>query len=323
MASQTRAASSSLAGRLWQAPTLLLCLAALFWSGNFVLGRALNGTASPFFLAFWRWVVALAVLLPFAWPHLRRDGPVLRAHPGRLLLLALLGVASFSVLVYQGLRSTTAINGLLLQSVIPVAILLCAFLLFGERPGARQMLGVAFSIAGVAAIACHGSLEDLLRLSLHPGDLWVLGAVLSYAVYSTCLRLRPRLHPLSFLTASIALSLPPLALGYALEGSHPMPAPGALLALGYLAVFPSLLAYLFFNRGVELIGAARAGQFIHLMPLFGSGLAVLFLGERLQLFHAAGLALIGGGIALSMSRSRGAAPGGGRSRDLPARKNPG
>lgn len=295
--------------RAWQAPVLLLVLAALFWSGNFIIGRAVNTIASPFFLAFWRWALALALLLPFAWPHLRRDWPLLRRHPWRLLMLSWLGLASFSVLTYQGLRSTGAINGLLLQSVIPLAILLCGFLLFGERTRPRQLAGIACSVAGVVAIAGHGSIEDLRQLRLHPGDLWVLGAVLSYAVYSSCLRLRPRLHPLSFLAASIALSLLVLLPGYAVESwaaGHPAPGAAGVGAIAYLALFPSLLSYLFFNRGVELIGAARAGQFIHLMPLFGSVLAVLFLGERLQLFHLAGLALIGGGLLLAMAGGRAA-----------------
>ncbi|MDJ0388351.1 DMT family transporter [Roseomonas sp. E05] len=293
-----------LAGRLWQAPTLLLAAAALFWAGNFVVGRAVHGGASPFFLAFWRWLGAFLLVLPLAWPHLRRDWPELRRHSWRMLQLAFLGIASFSVLVYAGLRSTAAINGLLLQSVIPLAILLASFLLFGERPRRLQMLGVALSVGGVLAIASRGSLADLLRLRLHPGDLWILAAVLAYAMYSACLRLRPRVHPLSFLASSALLSVLLLLPGYLWEvrAATAPPVSGAtLLAIGYLALFPSLLSYLCFNRGVELIGANRAGQFIHLMPLFGSILAVVFLGESLQGFHLAGLALIGGGIALAMA----------------------
>ncbi|WP_159998524.1 DMT family transporter [Roseomonas sp. 18066] len=300
----TAAAPQGLAARFWAAPYLLLPLAALFWSGNFIVGRAVGGIASPFFLAFWRWLLALALLLPFAWPHLRRDWPVLRRHPLAMLAYAVAGIAAFSVMVYQGLRSTQAVNGLLLQSVIPVAILACSFALFGERPRPRQIAGVVLSIGGVAAIAGHGSVDDLLRLQLHPGDLWVLGAVLCYAVYSACLKLRPRIHPLSFMAAGIFLTLLALLPGFAWEiaqGGAVAPGGVALAAIAYLAVFPSLLSYMFFTRGVELIGANRAGQFIHLMPLFGSVLAVAFLGESLQPFHAAGLALIGGGILFTMS----------------------
>lgn len=299
--------ATRLALRLWAAPFLLLPLAALFWSGNFIVGRAVSGLAAPFFLAFWRWLLAFALLLPFAWPHLRRDWPVLKRHPLALLGYAITGIAAFSVMVYQGLRSTQAVNGLLLQSVIPVAILACSFALFGERPRPRQVIGVALSIAGVAAIAGHGSIADLLRLRLHPGDLWVLGAVLCYAVYSACLKRRPRLHPLSFMAAGIFLTLLTLLPGFLYEvarGGPVAPRGTALAAIAYLAVFPSLLSYLFFTRGVELIGANRAGQFIHLMPLFGSILAVAFLGERLQPFHAAGLALIGGGILFTLSERR-------------------
>lgn len=299
------AARPGLLARLWHMPYLLLPAASLFWAGNFVVGRAVHGGVPPFFLAFWRWALALAVLLPFAWPHLRRDGPLLRRHAPLLLLLALLGIAVFSAFVYLGLATTTAVNAALLQSVIPVAILLCSFLLFGERARPAQMAGLLLSVLGVAVIASHGSLEDLLGLRLHPGDLWVLGAVLGYALYSACLRLRPRVHPLSFLAASILLSLVGLLPAYLWEATRvPAPAagPGTLLAVGYLALFPSLLSYLFFNRGVELIGANRAGQFIHLLPIFGSLLAVAFLGEALRGFHLLGLALIGGGILLAARR---------------------
>lgn len=292
--------------RLWNAPVLLLALASLFWAGNLVIGRAVHTAASPFFLSFWRWSLALALLLPFAWPHLRRDWPELRRSLPVLMLLALLGVMSFSTLVYLGLRSTPAVNALLLQSVIPLAILLCSFLLFGERARPRQWLGVLVSIGGVIAIASHGALDDLLHLRLHPGDLWVLAAVLSYAVYSACLRLRPRLHPLSFLAASIALSLPALGPAYAIERASfaPHAAFDATLlpVILYLAIFPSLLSYLFFNRGVELIGANRAGLFIHLIPAFGTVMAVALLGERLHGFHLAGLALIGLGLSLALRR---------------------
>ncbi|MCI0752496.1 DMT family transporter [Teichococcus vastitatis] len=289
--------------RLWGMPVLLLVAASLFWAGNFVIGRAVHGIVPPFFLAFWRWMLALLLLLPFAWPHLRRDAPALFRQWPLMLLLGLLGIAVFSTFVYLGLRSTTAVNGALLQSVIPLAILACSFLVFGEAPRPRQLLGLALSLAGVVCIASHGSLEDLLGLRLRAGDLWIMGAVLAYAIYSACLRLRPRVHPLSFLFCAVAASLLALLPAWLWEAAaRPLPPLGAatLLSVGYLAVFPSLLSYLFFNRGVELIGANRAGQFIHLLPVFGSLMAVVFLGEALELFHLAGLALIGGGILLAM-----------------------
>ncbi|MFC3126768.1 DMT family transporter [Pseudoroseomonas globiformis] len=290
-------------GRLWRMPVLLLIGACLFWAGNFIIGRGIGQSVPPFFLSFWRWLLALGMLLPFAWPHLRRDAQAILRHVPLLFGLSLLGIGSFSTLVYIGLRSTPAINGLLLQSVIPLAIILCSFLLFREAPRRGQVLGLALSAGGVVAIASHGSVEDLLALRLHPGDLWVLAAVLSYAVYSACLRLRPAIHPLSFLAASIALALVAIGAGAIWEAGHSAAPPVTatlLLAIFYLALFPSLLAYLFFNRGVELIGANRAGQFIHLLPLFGSLMAVGLLGEALHGFHLAGLALIGAGILLAM-----------------------
>jgi drug/metabolite transporter (DMT)-like permease len=289
--------------RLWRMPVLLLVAASLFWACNFVIGRAVHGVVPPFFLAFWRWLLALLLVLPLAWPHLRRDWPALRRQWRLMLLLGLLGIAVFSTFVYLGLQTTLAVNAALLQSVIPLAILACSFFLFGEVPGPLQLAGLALSLGGVVVIASHGSLEDLLGLRLRSGDLWVMGAVLAYALYSACLRLRPGVHPLSFLACSIAaglLALLPAWLWEAATWGMPPLGTATILSVGFLAVFPSLLSYLFFNRGVELIGANKAGQFIHLLPVFGSLMAVAFLGESLELFHLGGLALIGAGILLAM-----------------------
>jgi drug/metabolite transporter (DMT)-like permease len=295
-------AKSTVVSRLWNSPYLLLALAALFWSGNFVVGRAVHDAIPPITLAFWRWIGALVLVLPFAWPHLRRDLPLLLRHCWTILVLAAFGISIFNTFIYIGLGSTTAINALLMQSAIPVAILFCSFCAFGDRARPMQVLGVAVSFIGVAIIAGRGSLAALLNLHLNPGDMWVLAAVLSYAIYSVLLRKRPPVHPLSFLIASFAAGAFLLLPAYAWETSSStweLPSASALLAFGYLALFPSLLAYLFFNRGVELIGANRAGQFIHLMPVFGSMLAVVFLGEAFQLFHLGGLVFIALGITLA------------------------
>jgi drug/metabolite transporter (DMT)-like permease len=270
------------AARLWHAPWLLLVSASLFWAGNFIVGRAVHETVPPFGLAFWRWLGSLALVLGFAWPHLRRDAPVLRRHGVVLLLLAGLGISAYSALTYLGLGSTPAINALLLQSAMPLVILACGFALFGDRAGPLQLVGIA--------------------VSLGAGDVWVLVAVICYALYSTLLRKRPPVHPLSFLAASFALGAALLLPGYVWEhlaGAPTRPSAGAVLAIGYLALFPSCLAYMFYNRGVELIGANRAGQFFHLMPVFGTLLAVMLLGEPFELHQAVGILLIASGIGLA------------------------
>lgn len=288
--------------RLWRAPALLLVLTTLFWSGNFVLGRAVHAAVPPVALAFWRWVGAFLIVAGFAWPHLRRDLPLLRRHAALLAALAFLGVASFNTLVYAGLHTTTAINAVLMQSTMPLLILACSFALFGEKVRPVQLLAVALSLAGVGVIVARGSAETLRHFSLQPGDGLIFLAVCLYALYSVLLRQRPDVHPLSFVAATFALGAVMLLPLYLWEhlGGHPLrPTPVALGAIAYVAVFPSLLSYLCFNRAVELAGAARAGQFLHLMPLFGSLLAALFLGERLHGYHLAGAALIALGIALA------------------------
>ena len=210
-------------------------------------------------------------------------------------------------MVYTGLTSTTAVNALLMQSAMPMLIMASAFLLFGERVGPRQMAGLAVSLVGVAIIATRGAPTELLRLSLNPGDLWIMGAVIAYALYSTLLRKRPAVHPLTLLATTFALGavmLLPFYLWEHAQGARFVATGTSLAALGYVIVFPGMVAYLFYNRGVELLGSAKAGLFIHLMPVFGSLLAVVFLNEQIRFFHAAGIALIGAGIALATARKR-------------------
>jgi drug/metabolite transporter (DMT)-like permease len=283
-------------------PYLLLILAQLFWSGNFVLGRAVHAQVPPVALAFCRWFGAFFVIVGFAWPALRRDLPLMRRHWPMLLLLAATGVAAFNTLVYIGLGSTTALNGLLMQSTMPVVILLWSFALVGERPSVRQLLGIGVSLVGVVVILTRGVPWTLGGVALNRGDLWIFAAVVAYALYSVLLRRRPPLHQLSFLAVTFgfgsALLLPFLAWESATDATLHVDAT-TLLAIGYVAIFPSVLAYFCWNRGVELVGANRAGQFVHLMPVFGSMLAILLLGEAFRLFHAVGATLIFAGIALA------------------------
>lgn len=292
--------------RLWNSAWTLLILANLFWAANIVLGRGVVGMVPPIALAYWRWTGAFLVAVGFAWPHLRRDAPVLLRHWGKMLVLSATGIATYNTMSYVGLTSTTALNVLLLQSAGPLIIIVWAFALFGERPSPRQVAAVLLSLAGVAVIAAHGSLESLLHLSLNPGDVWILVAMVIYGIYAAMFRVRPAAHPMSFLVATMGIGsmmILPFYLWETAEGGRVEGGVPALLAMGYIAVFPSFIAYLFFNRGIELIGAARAGQSWHLMPVFGSVLAVLFLGERFYAYHVVGIALIAGGILLASVRA--------------------
>lgn len=293
--------------RLWGSAWLLLALAALCWAGNAVIGRAVRFDVPPVALAFWRWTGAFVFCLPFALPHLRRDIPVLWRYRWNTLILAATGVAAFNTMIYIGLQTTTALNAVLLQSAMPLFILVWGALLFRDRPGPAELAGILVSMCGVVVIAGQGSAAVLAAVSANRGDLWVVAAVATYALYSALLRRRPAVHPMSFLAVTFALGAAMLVPLYADElaaGRHIVMGAPAVLTLFYVALFPSLIAYLAFNRGVDLVGSGRAGQFVHLMQVFGSILAVAFLGERLHLYHGVGMALIAAGLMLANRRAR-------------------
>lgn len=301
----------SLLSRLWRAAPVLLCLTMLFWAGNSIAGRAMAGVVPPMALSFWRWALALVLITPFAWPHLRVDRAELIRRWPTVLALAATGVASFGAFLYLGLETTTALNSLLMQAAIPPLILLFGLVVFREKASRAQTLGVGLSLLGVLVVIAQGRPWDLLHLDIHPGDGFILIGVLLYAIYSMLLRNRPAVHPLSLLWATFACAIVLLAPTYAWELAHGRAfalTPPALAGLAYVAVFPSFLAYLFFNRGVQLLGPARAAHFMHLMPVFGSVLAVALLGEAFKGFHAVGVALIGAGILLASRTPRPASP---------------
>ncbi len=291
--------------RLFHEAYVLLSLTSLFWSGNVVIGRFVAGYIPPVTISVIRWGGAFVILLPFAARHLARDWPLIRRHAGLLTLLALTGFSAYNTMAYYGLHFTTAINGLLLQSVSPLFVALWSFVLFRDRLSLRQATGIGVSLAGVVVIVCQGSFQVLLATAFNQGDLWFVVALLIYAFYVAILRLRPPIHPLSFLAVGMAggtvFLLPAMALEIAAGQTMVLDTTNALLLL-YLCIFPSILGYLCLNRGIELIGANRAAPFIHLVPVFGSVLAITLLGERLQFFHAIGYMLVVAGITLATRR---------------------
>jgi len=283
-------------------PYLLLTLAVLFWAGNFILGRAFHGIIPPVALAFWRWLGAALLITWPALPHLRRDRQTLFRHWPVILLLATVGIAAFNTLAYSGLQYTEALNAFLIQSLMPVMIVLLSFLIFRERVTKLQCVGILVSLCGAVTIIARGDIAVLLALSVNRGDLLVSAAIACYAAYSVMLRKRPHVHPLAFIAVIFwlgTLILLPLYLWETLTVATMVVRPVTLLVLGYVMVFPSIVSYLCYNRGVELVGANRAGLFIHLMPVFGSLMAMLFLGERFYWYHGLGILLIGAGIYLA------------------------
>lgn len=281
----------------------VLALPPLFWAGNFISARAARGDWPPVALSFGRWSLALLVLLPFAFRHIKRDAALYRRHFWRILALAAPGVAGFNTLVYWGLQSTPATNGMLLNSTIPLMIL--AFgALFWRRPlGGWALAGLVVSTLGVAVVILHGSLARALALEFSRGDLILLAAMASWALYTLMLTSFPaEVNRTGLLAVQIVLALPMLAPFLAWEIASGRVAhftPAAVAVLAYVAVVASVLAFLFYTKAVEWAGPARAGQFIHLLPLYGAALSAAFLGEALQPYHALGFGLILAGIVLA------------------------
>ncbi len=293
---------SRVGGWLFDQPYLLLPLTSLFWAGNVVLGRFIAGHVPPITLAFIRWAGAFLIILPFAARPLARDWPTIRKHAAFMMLLALTGFSAYNTMAYYGLKYTSAINGLLLQSTGPLFVAVWGFALFGERLTWRQAAGVSVSLTGVLVVICRGSLDVLLGIGFNRGDVWFLIALLIYAFYTAMLRKRPAMHPISFLAVGMswgALLLVP-AVGIEIASGQTIVFDAlSLVSFAYVCIFPSLLGYLFLNRGVELIGANRAAPFLHLVPVFGSVLAIVFLGEHFELYHAVGYALVFAGITIA------------------------
>ena len=244
-------------------------------------------------------ILALLLILPFAWPHLRRDGPRLIASWRVMLPMGLLGIGTFNSMLYTGLQSTTALNGLLIQSAQPAVILGLGALLLRDQIGRWQVAGLLLSLIGVVTILTRGQPGMIWAMRFNLGDAIIACALIAWGLYTILLRKRPVVHPLSFLAATIMIGLlliAPLYVAEIASGKRIVAGWGAGLAIFYVGAFPSVIAYTCFNRGVELLGSAQAGLFMNVMPIMGAGLAILFLGEDLRVFHLIGLALVLCGI---------------------------
>jgi drug/metabolite transporter (DMT)-like permease len=298
-------------GWLANQPYLLLSCTALFWAGNAVVGRHVAGHIPPVTLSFLRWGLAFLIILPMAWKHLKRDWNAIRESLGTMIFLSVTGIAAFNTLQYWALEHTQALNTLLLQSAAPLFVAIWSLILLGVRLTPAQALGVALSMTGLLVILLHGDLTALAAIEFNKGDIIFTVALAIFGVYSVMSLKRPNIHGLSFGAFTFgcgAACLIPLWT-FELFSRPVMELDGTnLLSLLYVAVFPSTLAYLCFNRGVQLIGANRAAPFFHLVPAFGSAMAIVFLGEQPQLFHVIGFALVLTGVFVA-SRSQSAASG--------------
>ena len=280
-------------------PYLLLSITALCWAGNAIVGRLAAGHIPPVTLSFLRWSLAFLLILPFAWKHLRRDWVAIRGRLGTMVVLSVTGISAFNTLQYWALEHTQALNTLLLQSAAPLFVAGWSLVLLGVRLTLAQAGGIALSLSGVLVILLHGDLTTLGNIEFNKGDVIFMVALVIFGLYSVLSLKRPDIHGLSFVGFTFgcgAVCLIPLFSWELLTRPVMQLDTTNLLTLFYVAVFPSTLAYLCFNRGVQLIGANRAAPFFHVVPVFGSVMAIVFLGEHPQLFHLIGFALVLTGV---------------------------
>jgi drug/metabolite transporter (DMT)-like permease len=280
---------------------LLVAVAPMCWAGNIVLAKGVADMIPPVALAFWRWTVAFLILLPLAWPLVKKDWLAVLGGWKIILLLALFGITGFNTLLYMAMHTTTAINGALIQTTMPAVIIIISLFGFGERVSAIQAVGVALCVTGAAVVVLKGNWQALIDMALVQGDLMMMVAVVLYALYSVLLTRRPDIHPVSVLVYTFglgAVGLLPLYLWeMAVAGTFVL-TPGVAGSIAYVAIFPSIVAYFCWNRGVAVIGANRTGLFINLIPVFAAILAIVFLDETLMGFHLVGMALIVTGFVL-------------------------
>ena len=291
-------------------PYLLLSLTSLFWAGNIVLARYVAGHVPPMTLSCVRWIGAFLMLMPFAWPHLKRDWPALRARLPLMVALSATGFAFNNAISYWALQYTEALNALLIQSSGPLFVALWSLTLFGVRLTWAQLAGITISLAGVLTILLRGDVAALVSIRFNRGDVMFAGAVVSFGLYSALMTRRPKTHQLSLISFTIgcgALLLLPFSIWEFSAGVRLKPDLLTAATLSYVVIFPSTLAYLFFNRGIALIGPNRAAPFLHLVPVFGSAMAILLLGEQPQLFHLIGYVLVLAGVVIASRQASAAA----------------
>lgn len=288
--------------RFLGSPYTLLTLTALFWSLNWVMARGLRDAAGPMMIAFGRWMMAGMLLAPFAWPHVRREWAQIRHHWRLLAFLAVTGAGAYNALTYLGMHYTTAINGMLLNTLVPFIIMALSWAFVGEKLVGRQALGICISFCGALWIVARGEWQRLAQLDFNFGDIIVGVAMVLWAIYTIVLKRRPmKLHPLSFLAAVTffgILTLVPFALWESM--SQPLVLTWPIFgAWFYMGLFPSIICYLFWNKSVAEIGPTRAGPFLYLLPVFGAVASSFALGEHLFMYHVTGFALILGGLIIS------------------------
>lgn len=292
-----------------KSPKWWLALAMLCWAGNWIVGRAFHVEIPPAALNFWRWVAASLVILPVAWSTVRRDRTALMRHWRFVVSMSAMGGVVFQTMIYVGLRSTSALNGAVMYSSVPVFIVAVGWLATGERVHLRQSIGIVTSLVGVLVVIAHGDLDLIRGLRFNRGDLWILGAMPVWSLYTILLRRwPPELTRMGFLAAMAVISVVLQAPLYALElasGQHMIVSRASICAIGFIGLFASFLAYVMYNGALAFVTPAIAGVFHHLLPVFIAVLAIFFLGESMNWYQLPAIVLIATGIWLTSTPAEG------------------
>ncbi len=284
---------------------IYLTLAVLFWSGNFVFGRMVSSDIEAIQLSFFRWFIVFLILLPYLMYRHKHIINIFKKEYLILLFFGTVGIAAFNTFLYIGLQTTTATNALLINSSIPIMIIVLSAIILKTSITKLQSLGIFLSTLGVVFLILKGSFDNIITLEFTSGDLWILLSSLNWALYTVLLKYKPKeLNAFDFLSVTVFIGIIILAIayfysGYSLEFSF-IKNEKVLYSLIYIVIFPSILSFYFWNTAIVEIGASKAGQFTHLMPIFGAILAYLFLNERLEIYHIYGIILIASGIYLSI-----------------------
>ncbi len=287
---------------------LLLFLTTLFWSGNFIVGKAASMYAiPPFSLNFYRWLFAWLILLPFTFKEIIKKKDYILSNSGFFIILGITRITIFNSIVYYSLNFTQVISGVLMISTIPVMIIFISSLLKIEKTNIFQIFGVILSLTGVIFIVTKADIEILITLNFNKGDLTMIVAMFSWATYSALLKKKKyELTQISLLQIVITFGLIflvpiyfiEMSMGYLIKLGKPF-----YLTLTYVVLFPGLASFFFWIKGISIIGANRSGIFLHLMPIFGAIMAMIIFGEKFMFYHFLGAIFIFMGIILSNRKS--------------------
>ncbi|WP_419771425.1 MAG: DMT family transporter [Candidatus Marinarcus sp.] len=282
----------------------LLILCVLFWSANFILGRFLHEEIEPIQLAFYRWLGVFVLFLPYLMIHFKTLYQKIKKDFLFLLLLSVLCVTGFNTILYFGLQHTQATNALLINSVFPILVIFLASIILKDKITQNQIMGIVLSTLGVVFIVLKGDISKMMTMEFNKGDFYIILSSLDWALYSVLLRYKKlSLNPTEFFATTVTLGFIVL-LGIYVFTTQSITEDMNIVykhydIIAFIVIFPSILSFFFWNKGILEIGAEKTGQFTHLMPIFGTILAFVFLGENIMFYHFIGLMFIFSGIYLS------------------------